>query len=118
VNQNIKNLIAVLLILGGLGFSALTIGAFTYQNPDIPSIPDIRPLTILKALEGATSPLVFGLIKLLGFTDLTKPDMVTHAFSRGFTYMGLSIVLTSLAAMLISGTRRDSIPVPGRRKGA
>ena len=113
MNQNIKNLIAVLLILGGLGFSALTIGAFTYQNPDIPSIPDIRPLTILKALEGAISPLLLG-----WWTNLTKPDMVTHAFSRGFTYMGLSIVLTSLAAMLISGTRRDSIPVPGRRKGA
>ncbi len=107
MNQAVKNLLALVLIIGGLGFSGLTIGAFAHQNPNLPA-----PLNLIRDLEGFASSI------LLGWTELTKPDMAVHAFSRGFTYMGLAIVLTSIAAMLVSGTRRDSVPVPGRRKGA
>jgi hypothetical protein len=115
MNQGVKNLLALLLILGGLGFSGLTIGGFAHQNENLGF-----PLTLIRDLEGAISTGLRFLNDDPALPAAAKAEqrLAVHAFSRGFTYMGLAIVLTSVAAMLVSSTRRDSVPVPGRRKGA
>jgi hypothetical protein len=100
----LKALVAIALVGGGLLFAGLTIGAFAHANPDAlpPGIPLIRDL------EG-------GIARGLNF--LSSPSVEVHAFGRGFAYMGITILLTAVAAALVAETTSQTLPRPGR-KGA
>jgi hypothetical protein len=99
-----KALVAVALVGLGLLFAGLTIGAFAHANPDglPPGIPIIRDL------EGSLS-------RTTGF--LATPTVEEHAFGRGFSYMGIAIILSAIAAALVSETTSQTLARPGR-KGA
>jgi hypothetical protein len=102
--NSFKALVAVAMVGLGLLFAGLTIGAFAHANPDAlpPGIPIIRDL------EGSLS-------RTTGF--LATPTVETHAFGRGFSYMGIAIILSAIAAALVSETTSQTLPRPGR-KGA
>lgn len=100
---SIKEIIAILLALGGLGTGGLTLGAFAATNPDA-IVPGLPLLTFIDGIVRNIPP--------FSFVASTE-----NALSRGFAYMGLAIVMTSLAAMLFAPTRAETVPVIGR-KGA
>ena len=114
-----KNVIAILCILAGLGFAGLTLGAFAQANDNIPYGGDIRPLTVAKFLDGTVA-------STLNFFDGSserpnlevKEQLKVHAFARGFTYMALTILLSSIAALILSEPKSQTLARPGRRKGA
>jgi hypothetical protein len=103
VKFSIKEIIAILLALGGLGTGGLALGAFATTNPDavVPGLP------FLALFDGIIS-------KIPPFSFVGNAE---NATSRGFAYMGLAVVMTSLAAMLFAPTRAETVPVIGR-KGA
>jgi hypothetical protein len=104
VNQAIKGLIAIALVGLGLVFVVLTLGAFAHANPDAP-IPGVA---LLRSLEDIAANL---LPSSLRSSDPTMP------MNRGFAYMGITVLLTAVAAALVSDTRASTIARPGR-KGA
>jgi hypothetical protein len=101
VKFSIKEIIAILLALGGLGMGGLTLGAFAATNPDavVPGLP------LLAFFDGIVR-------NIPPFSFVAGNE---NALSRGFAYMGLAIVMTSVAAMLFAPTRAETVPVPGRR---
>jgi hypothetical protein len=103
VKFSIKEIIAILLALGGLGMGGLTLGAFAATNPDA-LVPGVGLLKIIDGLISNIPP----------FSFVASP---ANALSRGFAYMGLAIVMTSVAAMLFAPTRAETVPTIGR-KGA
>jgi hypothetical protein len=103
VKFSIKEIIAILLALGGLGTGGLTLGAFATTN-DAAVVPGVE---LLKFIDGIVK-------NIPPFSFVAGPE---NALSRGFAYMGLAIVMTSLAAMLFAPTRAETVPVIGR-KGA
>jgi hypothetical protein len=86
-------------------FVILTLGAFAHANPDAP-IPGVA---VLRAAEDFAANL---LPAALRSSDPTMP------MNRGFAYMGITVLLTALAAALVSDTRASTIARPGSRKGA
>lgn len=102
--SSLKALIAVALVGLGLLFAGLTIGAFAHANPDAlpPGIPLIRDL------EG-------GIARTTGF--LATPTIEAQAFGRGFSYMGIAIILSAIASALVAETTSQTLRRPGR-KGA
>lgn len=100
-----KEILSILLTLGGLGFGTLTIGAFAQANKEAPLEPI---MAILRALDGIAA--VIPPFSLVG-------KLEEQAFSRGFAYMGMAVVLTSLAAIFVGDTRASKVPTVGR-KGA
>lgn len=102
--MTLKDLIAVALVGLGLLFAGLTIGAFAHANPDAlpPGIPLIRDLEAVIA-------------RSTGF--LVTPRIESQAFGRGFSYMGIAIILSAIASALVSETTSQTLRRPGR-KGA
>jgi hypothetical protein len=97
--------ITVIALVGlALLFSVLTIGAFAHANPD--ALPPGIPL--LRDGEGA-------LARATSF--LSSPTIETHAFGRGFSYMGIAIMLSGIASALVAETTSQTLRRPGR-KGA
>jgi hypothetical protein len=105
VNQAIKGLIALALVGLGMVFIVLTLGAFAHANPDAP-IPGVALLRSIEDIAANFLPAA------LRSSDPTMP------MNRGFAYMGITVLLTALAAALVSDTRASTIARPGRRKGA
>jgi hypothetical protein len=105
VNQAIKGFIALALVGLGLVFIVLTLGAFAHANPDAP-IPGV---SLLRSIEDIAANF---LPAALRSSDPTMP------MNRGFAYMGITVLLTALAAALVSDTRASTIARPGSRKGA
>jgi F0F1-type ATP synthase membrane subunit c/vacuolar-type H+-ATPase subunit K len=106
VNQSIKLLAAGLLVGLGMVFVILTLGAFAHANPDAP-IPGVA---LLRSVEDIAA---YILPAALRSSDPTS----TMPMNRGFAYMGITVLLTALAAALVSDTRASTIARPGR-KGA
>ena len=104
MNQAIKGTVALILIVLGLVFIVLTLGAFAHANPDAP-IPGVA---LLRSIEDIAANL---LPAALRSSDPTMP------MNRGFAYMGITVLLTAVAAALVSDTRASTIARPGR-KGA
>jgi hypothetical protein len=94
----IKILLALGCIGGALGAASLTIGAFAAGNPN--ALP--FPLDLLRSLEGFLA---------VAFGPLADAK---HAFSRGYAYMGLTMILTAVAALLTANPISTSLPRPGR----
>ncbi len=105
MNQAIKGFIALALVGLGMVFIVLTLGAFAHANPDAP-IPGVA---LLRSIEDIAANL---LPASLRSSDPTMP------MNRGFAYMGITVLLTALAAALVSDTRASTIARPGSRKGA
>jgi hypothetical protein len=100
----LKALTAVALVGLALIFAVLTIGAFAHANPD--ALPPGIPL--LRDLEG-------GIARTTGF--LATPNIESQAFGRGFSYMGVAIMLSAIASALVAETTSQTLRRPGR-KGA
>ncbi len=105
MNQAIKQLTAALLVGLGLVFVVLTLGAFAHANPDAP-IPGVA---VLRAVEDFAANFLPAALR--SSNDPTMP------MNRGFAYMGITVLLTAVAAALVSDTRASTIARPGR-KGA
>ena len=104
MNQAIKGFAALILIGLGLVFIVLTLGAFAHANPDAP-IPGVA---LLRSIEDIAANL---------FPAALRSSDPTMPMNRGFAYMGITVLLTAVAAALVSDTRASTIARPGR-KGA
>ncbi len=93
-----KYLIVLILVGVAMLMAFLCLGAFAQLNPDFP----------VKALTGAESL----------FANMLPASLKDQAFSRGFVYMGLSVILSSVAAMMVANTRAETIRRPGATKEA
>ena len=98
MNSTLKTLVALALVGLGLVFAVLTIGAFGQANPN-------NPAKIISDVEVALS-------SGIGFMRGESDQIL---FGRGFAYMGLTIVFTSLAALLLASPKSETIARPGRR---
>ena len=98
MNPGLRAAIVVLLVLGGTGFAVLTIGAFGQDNPNVPGV-----VTLLKNIEGSLS----------GGLNFRPGLGGQDYFFRGFAYLGLTFILSALAALLAATPRADDIPSPG-----
>ena len=98
MNSTLKTLVALALVGLGQVFAVLTIGAFGQANPN-------NPAKIISDLELALSAPLRG----------TEQQTDQVLFGRGFAYMGLTIVFTSLAALLLASPKSETIARPGRR---
>ncbi len=88
----------VLAFVGlGLASAVLTLGAFGWQNPN-------NPVVFISDIESSVA-------KSVNF--LTDNQ---YSSSRGFAYMGFSVVFASLAALFAASTKRDSVPNWRKRK--
>jgi hypothetical protein len=94
----IKMILALACVGGALGAASLTIGAFGAGNPN--ALP--FPLDLLRTLEG-----------FLATTFGPLAD-AKHAFSRGYAYMGVTMILTALAALFTASPMSSSLPRPGQ----
>jgi hypothetical protein len=94
----IKTILALGCIGGALGAASLTIGAFGAGNPN--ALP--FPLDLLRSLEGFLA---------VAFGPLSDAK---HAFSRGYAYMGVTMILTALAALFMANPMSNTVPRPGR----
>ncbi len=103
--MNIKGLVALGLIGFGLVFTVLTVGAFAHANPDA----QLPGLDILRGLESIAA----NLLPNAALHSNNDPGM---PMSRGFAYMGITVLLTSIAAALVSDTRASTIARPGKRR--
>jgi hypothetical protein len=98
-----KTTLAILLVLGGLAFAPLTIGAFAHANPDaLPPEPIGGLVRLIRDAEG-------------GISSLVMSGLRNNPFERGFAYMGVTILLTAVASALLADTRSQTLARPGRR---
>ena len=100
MNAALRSLLAIALVGLGLATAILTIGAFGQVNPNVPG-----PAVLLKNVESFFS-------NTLGFLP---GDDQRNAFGRGFSYLGLTLVFTALAALLIASPKSEQLTFPGRR---
>lgn len=96
MNALLRSLLALGLVGLGLVFAALTVGAFGQLNPN-------TPLPIASDIEWAASSTV---------NFLAERERL--AAQRGFTYMGLTLVFTAVAALLLASPKSENVPRPGR----
>ena len=104
--MTLKDLIAVALVGLAMLFSGLTIGAFAHANPGTSNLPPLIPE--IRFLEGTIA-------RVTGF--LVTPEIESQAFGRGFSYMGIAIILSAIASALVAETTSQTLRRPGR-KGA
>jgi hypothetical protein len=98
-----KTILAIALVLGGLAFAPLTIGAFAQANPD--ALPPEPVATVVRFIRDAESFL----------SNIVMPGLRNNPFERGFAYMGVTILLTAVASALLADTRSQTLARPGRR---
>ncbi len=104
--SSLKAFIAVALVGVGLLFSGLTIGAFAQANPGTSNLPPLVPE--IRFVETTVA-------RVTGF--LVTPTIEAQAFGRGFSYMGIAIILSAIASAMVSETTSQTLRRPGR-KGA
>ncbi len=122
-----KTIIAILMVLGALGLTPLTIGAFAHSNPDFgmvdTTLTSENPY-IVKADDAPALPgFVVGLVKFIRETEgaisgILLPQLKSYPFERGFAYMGITVLLTAIASALLADTRSQTLVRPGKRRVA